>query len=689
MADLQAALQAAHDAGDEEAAMQIAQAIASQSAPRQVRSIDTDQYGNPIGNTGSAAAHAAMAPTNGMSRYDKIMAGAGQSVAQTGRGLEQLYDMAADQIAPRSQTLSGQIDGQSRLQQDQKAEDAARVRDQSLSSDPYGVAGNVAGNVAQFMVPGRALAMGADLAKGTLAARYAGAALNAGKSSPWLTALGTGATMGAIAPTAGDGERGWNTALGAAGGVGGQALGTGLSALSRTGAAALSTGAQMAADIAKKYQVPVTLPQLADSHFVKYLDSLTSEAPGSGATHRFSDQRDAFNDALGRSTGIPTNGGPIDMSNWTAGRRAVGTQIGGMARSTTGLLTPQNFSDIQKILADAQSKGSVDTERAVSGYVNDMFRHMQPVPNPLPGGPIASIPGDAWREIHTDLGDRVAAEGSTDLGNRLSKLHGIHMDVMENGMTPEDADAFRDLRGQYARIMTLQPLAEKAPLGEGIKPNLVLNRAIADGNAFDRNGNAYPLGELGQLAQKTMTAKVPNSGTPIRSLIHGAIVAPVAGVGAGLVADHEDQNGSHNHALGWGSGAAALTVPATMAIEAAMNRGLNAKLLARYAGAKAPDWFARPANAAFSALPQAGAAGAVDSQEQPLPPPPGHADGGKVDQYKKSSLWDLVQQGWKELTGPDSQHAPTQETPAPGTQASGSVGSDFDSRIQQAVDSQS
>ncbi len=66
----------------------------------------------------------------------------------------------------------------------------------------------------------------------------------------------------------------------------------------------------------------------------------------------------------------------------------------------------------------------------------------------------------------------------------------------------------------------------------------------------------------------------------------------------------------------------------------------------------------------------------------------GMADGGQPEPYKKSSFWDLVKQGWHELTTPDS---PPTQTPAPqpGSQATGTVGSDFDRRIDQAVSDQS
>lgn len=67
----------------------------------------------------------------------------------------------------------------------------------------------------------------------------------------------------------------------------------------------------------------------------------------------------------------------------------------------------------------------------------------------------------------------------------------------------------------------------------------------------------------------------------------------------------------------------------------------------------------------------------------------GYAEGGQAD-YHKSSTWDLLKQGWKELTSSDESSAQSpQQSPQSGTQASGTVGADFDRRVQQSVDSQS
>jgi hypothetical protein len=62
------------------------------------------------------------------------------------------------------------------------------------------------------------------------------------------------------------------------------------------------------------------------------------------------------------------------------------------------------------------------------------------------------------------------------------------------------------------------------------------------------------------------------------------------------------------------------------------------------------------------------------------------ADGGQPE-YHKTSTWDLLKQGWKDLTTPsDPQPAPANTS---GTVASGSKGADFDNWVSRNVDAQS
>jgi hypothetical protein len=206
------------------------------------------------------------------------------------------------------------------------------------------------------------------------------------------------------------------------------------------------------------------------------------------------------------------------------------------------------------------------------------------------------------------------------------------------------------------------------------------------GKATMGNGQPTELGELGQLG-KQLVSKVPNSGTAYRHLLIGT---GLGGIG-GLIG-HETRGDSDNTEQDILGGA---SVPAAMMLAGLANRGANSRLVTKYFAARAPQIVQDTMDKITSGLPAAAVRTAQvgqlpGSQETPETEstPGGMADGGQPHPgdppIKKSTFWDLVQQGWHELTGPSDVQAP-KPVQNQGTQASGTVGNDFDKRIDQSV----
>lgn len=139
-------------------------------------------------------------PTEGMNTFEKVAAGLGKSVYDTGRGIGQLMGLV-----------------------DQEEIDAANRRDQALMDTGAGMAGNILGHGAQFAIPGGAIA-----GTGKLASKVPGMTnlgkktLNLGKAlmnpTTKTTAIGSGALYAGLQP--GDiKDRAFNTALGGGGGL--------------------------------------------------------------------------------------------------------------------------------------------------------------------------------------------------------------------------------------------------------------------------------------------------------------------------------------------------------------------------------------------------------------------------------------------------------------------------------------
>lgn len=642
------ALDAADKAGDTQGAADIGKLISHASVP-------DVQVVPPGGGPNGAMAGAGNDPSAGggeidmgplhiptSENVDRFLAGAGQSVYDTGRGISQMFG------------------GQTQADTDEQ-----RRLDAPLDKTGAGLAGNIAGGVAQWALPG---GVAARAVKGLGLATNPGA-LKAAQAIYRIAApAGAGAVMGATAPVGSDESRLRNAGMGAAAGELGHVAGSGIAGALGAGADRLGVAARTAKDIADKYKIPLSIPQLSNFPLTKYIGSALDALPFSGAASRAENQRGAFNNAVGRVSGIPDAEGAINTDKFDTAQQHVGSQIGDMASNTHAYVTSDNLNDLLKVADEAARKGTSDHARIVGNTARDLVDKMVPVQNPLPNGPIATISGDAWREQNTALGQHMRSTQDGDLKRYLGNLQDSYMSMIEAGMPPKDFEKFQALRGQYRNLKTIQPLVEKA--GEqGINPTLLQGRNIAARN------NRGELSELGTLGKDALTSKVPNSGTAQRNMIYGTL-GSLAGLGG-----VEYAQGKEGAGLGMAS-------PLAGAIAGGLaGRLLHSRPAAAIYGARLPGMLAHGINGITDLSPYA----AAQMAEQPDTPlkAEGHADGGTVEPYKKSSFWDLVKQAYHEATTPDDaspSHAPLGEGSA--QQAAQQI-SGYEGKLNQAIDDQS
>lgn len=144
-------------------------------------------------------------PTAGMSTFEKVAAGVGKSIVDTGRGLGQLVGLV-----------------------DREDVDRARQLDAPLMDTKAGFGGNVAGAIGQVLIPGAAAGRYASLAPkiasavraATLPKTIGGAALQGG-------------ALGALQPVGTGDSRGVNAAIGMGAGAVGAAIPRGIGATAR------------------------------------------------------------------------------------------------------------------------------------------------------------------------------------------------------------------------------------------------------------------------------------------------------------------------------------------------------------------------------------------------------------------------------------------------------------------------
>jgi hypothetical protein len=150
----------------------------------------------PIQEFSKRIRYTAPDPTEGMSTFDKFVAGYGKAGADLYQGGKQAYAGVADFLDPRAQTLGSLITGEkvrSRVDEQRAEVEQTRRRDAPLMETGAGATGNFLGNIAPMAaIPGAATVRGG---------------------------LALGAGLGVIQPSAGTGETIGNMALGAAGGA--------------------------------------------------------------------------------------------------------------------------------------------------------------------------------------------------------------------------------------------------------------------------------------------------------------------------------------------------------------------------------------------------------------------------------------------------------------------------------------
>ena len=149
----------------------------------------------------SAEDRAMADPTRGMSTFDKLAAGAGKAIVDTGRGVAGLFSFGDAADANRKEVIE------------------SRQRDKALMDTGAGFTGNLLGNVGMALAPGGALKGASVLARGAQATRAASPALSAAGSAMLAPksiggALAIGGAQGAIQPAENATERVVNAILG-------------------------------------------------------------------------------------------------------------------------------------------------------------------------------------------------------------------------------------------------------------------------------------------------------------------------------------------------------------------------------------------------------------------------------------------------------------------------------------------
>jgi hypothetical protein len=463
---------------------------------------NADKKGTPEFQTVAQAYQAARTqkpaqydPTEGMSTFDKLAAGLGKSMVDTGRGLGQLVGLVP-----------------------QKDIDDAAQRDKALMNTTAGVVGNVGGQVLQMALPGAGLAKVAPAVKAVTAAR------------PFASAAAGAGAFAATQPVLTGDTRAGNAAQGAALGAAGQGV------ASLAGKAARGASDTLTPQVKALYQkaldagIPVNLAQLSDSKFLKTLASAVEKMPFTGGVQSRNNQQAAFNRAVSKTFGENTDRITDDV--YAAAKKRIGGQF--EALTARNNLTADNtmLGRLAGVVDEANRFGADDTARAVQNSIDELL-----------GKADANgvIPGRAYQSLDSKLGKLM--KGGGEKAMYLGQVREVVREAMDQGISQADKAAWQQARGQYKNLKAIRDLVAKNPEGN-ISPALLAGRLNANeaGKETMAMGARGELGDLAKIGRQFVRDPVPDSGTAQRMMALGALggggyafgVDPASLIGIGI-----------------------------------------------------------------------------------------------------------------------------------------------------------
>lgn len=532
---LQAALQAAQATGDTQAVATIQQAMQAAPAPAQAApSMDPDAltqafYKAKLAGDEDAAGHifhalrqtgANLRPmtqdeaaasyqrqngqaVDGGSATDNLAAGAGKSVVDNGRGINQLNDLAAQFLDPANAAIHQAAYASAKQEQSD-----ANSRDAALMNTKAGLVGNVAGQIGQAVVGGSAL-KGAGL-------------LGNGVGGYGTTALSGGA-QGLLQPLAdgqGEDQRVLNGAIGAGAGVLGRGVAQGIGNVVRRGVPAIAglltpkasaETAQLASSAINDYGIPLSAADVTPSKVVKALDSVSAKVPFSGASAFKETQQKAFNSAVANTIGEDAD--RITPAVYSQAKKRIGSVYDDITARNNVQVTPDLQQGLLGVLDHAKQYGNDDSVRAVTGLLSR-------IDNQAANG---VIPGKAFQSIQSEIGS--IAKSGGEKGNYAGQIRGLLSGALSDSISPADQQAWKTANQQYGNLKTIRDLVTKDQVSGNVSPAALLGRVTANGAKKEAvaTGRGGDLAQLAAIGQQFLKDGVPNSGTPERLAAYGLL----------------------------------------------------------------------------------------------------------------------------------------------------------------------
>ena len=316
-------------------------------------------------------------------------------------------------------------------------------------------------------------------------------------------------------------SKGEGAAMGAIGGVLGNAGGRLISNLFKPVPRLPDAGRQTGVSAADNLGVPLLPGERTGSLALRQVESVLERTPGSaGMFDVVKDlKQKALNKAAAKSIGESTDTLTEDVIAKASQRISDG--FNDIYRKTTINLGDDFLKSVQKIEASNLKLGPYRNAK-VDDVVNKSKELLA----------MKSIPPDVYQLIRTELtmgADDAYRAGNSVLGKSLKSIRNSLDDAARNSLSKDDQAALDVLRKQYAHLKTLTK-GNTIEAGN-VKPHLV-NNALAKFNPdlYKAGSINSPLNDIGRYSQTFKTA-VPNSGSPERTAMYNMMFGnPITGL---------------------------------------------------------------------------------------------------------------------------------------------------------------
>lgn len=259
------------------------------------------------------------------------------------------------------------------------------------------------------------------------------------------------------------------------------------------------------ANLAKKYDIPLSIDQITSSRAIKNMQKVSQELPFSGQSFFRDKQMAAFNRALLRNVGI--KGDKITRKAMDDAFFRVGAKFDSFGKGKTFDARALKMG-IQEIVDEAPSFATQDAQKALGFNVNKVLSNVRQ----------NKVQGEALNQLRNQVNRAARKAKDADTVELLKDLENVIVETLAQG----DEAAIREAKKQYKNLLVLEPLAAKAK-GGNISTAQLTNRVNKIyGRQFVR-GNAGEMGDLADIGRELLP-ELGGSDTTQKMLLTGSVV---------------------------------------------------------------------------------------------------------------------------------------------------------------------